>query len=58
MTAQPDMDHHDYSAHISAKKSCSREVLESDCIRAFLDDVGAGWYQDLCNKISAKLASL
>ncbi|UNC16598.1 ATP-binding protein (plasmid) [Acidiphilium multivorum] len=35
--AYPDHDHHNYAEHIAAKKSCSREVLEADCIRAFLD---------------------
>lgn len=54
-TAYPTMDHHEYSSHISLKKSCSREVLESDCIRAFLDDVGPLWYEDLCKKIQAQI---
>lgn len=49
----PDYDHHEYAQFIATKKSCSREVLESDCIRAFLDKVGSSWYGDLCRKISA-----
>ncbi|SCM71948.1 conserved hypothetical protein [uncultured Pleomorphomonas sp.] len=49
--AYPDYDHHDYSEYIACKKSCSREVLESDCIRAFLDEVGKAWYEGLCAKI-------
>ncbi|MES2158188.1 MAG: AAA family ATPase [Pseudomonadota bacterium] len=50
-TAYPEHDHHAYAGHIAGKKSCSREVLESDCIRAFLDEVGAEWAATLCNKI-------
>ena len=52
-TAYPDYDHHDYAEYVAGKKSCSREVLESDCIRAFLDEVGAAWYEGLCKKIKA-----
>lgn len=55
MTAYPEMDHHEYASHIAGKKSCSREVLESDCIRAFLDEVGPSWYQYLCKKIDAQI---
>lgn len=53
--AYPDFDHHDYAKYIAVKKSCSREVLESDCIRAFLDDIGAPWYEELCKKIKQSI---
>lgn len=51
-SADPDFDHHKYSEHISGKVMCSREVLETDCIRTFLDSVGPSWYETLCLKIS------
>lgn len=53
LTAYPEMNHHDYAAYIAEKKSCTREVLESDCIRAFLEQVGKDWYETLCRKIEA-----
>lgn len=55
MAAYPDADHHEYASHISEKKSCSREVLEADCIRAFLNDVGPDWYRPLCEAIAARI---
>ncbi|MXP64418.1 ATP-binding protein [Roseomonas sp. M0104] len=55
-TSFPDHDHHQYASHIAEKKSCSREVLESDCIRAFLDEVGATWYDSLCKKIRTAIS--
>lgn len=45
--ANPGIDHHNYSKHISEKRSCSREVLESDCIRAFLDGMPEEWSNEL-----------
>jgi predicted ATPase len=54
--AFPGHDHHDYAEFIANKQSCSREVLESDCIRAFLDEVGTNWYQGVCIKIKAAVS--
>jgi predicted ATPase len=51
LSAYPDIDHHDYFPKIAEKLSCSREVLETDCIRAFLDSAGPTWSQKLCENI-------
>ncbi|MGE4521926.1 MAG: ATP-dependent endonuclease, partial [Acetobacter sp.] len=51
LSAHPNMDHHEYFPKISEKISCSREVLETDCIRGFLDSVGPTWSQALCENI-------
>ncbi|MBC7104199.1 MAG: AAA family ATPase [Parvibaculum sp.] len=56
VAAEPDLDHHQYSQKCCAKVQASREVLETDCIRAFLDDRGADWSKDLCNSIRRSLA--
>lgn len=37
LTANPDTDHHHYAKIAAAKTGCQIEVLEADCIRAFLD---------------------
>lgn len=55
-SAYSDFDHHKYAGHIAEKKNCSREVLESDCIRAFLDSVGPDWYANLCSQIKAEVS--
>lgn len=55
-TAYPKVDHHDYASHIAKKKSCSREVLESDCIRAFLAHAGSDWAIELCAKIKGAIS--
>jgi len=53
----PELNHHEY-AEICAKYSqTSREVLETDCIRAFLDSVGSSWYDSLCVNIKEILHS-
>lgn len=49
--AHPAFDHHKIAEHIAGKKSCAREVLEADCIRAFLDERGAEWCLSLCEQI-------
>lgn len=53
LAANPNFDHHKYAETIADKKSCSREVLEADCIRAFLDGVGDGWTMKLCSQIAS-----
>lgn len=55
LAANPDMDHHHYAKHVAEKLSCSREVLEADCIRAFLDDKPADWASQLCADIGSSL---
>lgn len=52
LASNPDLDHHDYANYCCQRAQVSREVLESDCIRAFLDAVGAEWYSDLCKDIA------
>lgn len=53
----PDIDHHLYSEKCCEKAQVSREVLESDCIRAFLDCVGADWYLGVCADIANAIHS-
>jgi energy-coupling factor transporter ATP-binding protein EcfA2 len=50
-SAYPGFDHHKIAEHIAGKQNCSREVLEADCIRAFLDHEGEGWYESLCQQL-------
>ncbi len=52
-TSNPEIDHHEYSEKISEKANISKEVIEIDCIRAFLDDVGDQWFNDLCCDIKS-----
>lgn len=40
LAANPDMDHHEYAEKCCSKAQTSREVLETDCIRVFLDKRG------------------
>lgn len=47
LSGNPGFDHHKYADHIAAKCSVSREVLETDCIRAFLDSAGDEWPNQL-----------
>lgn len=49
--SDPDLDHHDFSKACCEKISFSREVIESDCIRTFLTEVGEKWFESLCKKI-------
>ncbi|MGR9257780.1 ATP-dependent nuclease [Rhizobium leguminosarum] len=51
LVANPNLDHHRYSLNSCDKAQVSREVLESDCIRSFLDDVGDVWFAELCSDI-------
>ena len=51
LAAKPDLDHHKYSEVCCGNAQTSREVLEADCIRAFLDEVGSEWFEDLCRDI-------
>jgi hypothetical protein len=55
LAAEPDLDHHKYAEKCCAKAQTSREVLETDCIREFLNDVGESWSAGLCNDIRSCL---
>lgn len=55
LAAHPDTDHHRYAELCCVKAQVSREVLESDCIRAFLDDKGNDWFSELCEDVRAAL---
>jgi hypothetical protein len=57
LAAHPSLDHHDYSKACCEKAQTSREVLETDCIRAFLDDVGEDWFLDLCTDIERAVSA-
>ncbi|MFO1147574.1 MAG: AAA family ATPase [Alsobacter sp.] len=51
IAANPMLDHHKYSEACCDAAQTSREVIEADCIRAFLDDVGPTWYVPLCEDV-------
>lgn len=51
LASNPDLDHHKYSDSCMSIAQTSQEVLESDCIRTFLDDCGGGWAAELCEQI-------
>lgn len=53
MAANPDLDHHKYAEVCCEKAQVSREVLESDCIRVFLNHQEPDWSRELCQLISA-----
>jgi len=57
LAADPTLDHHKYSECCCTKAQTSREVLETDCIRAFLNDVGDHWYAALCQDIQQAIHS-
>ncbi|MET4692136.1 ATP-dependent nuclease [Sinorhizobium fredii] len=57
LTANPDTDHHKYAELCCAKAQTSREVLETDCIRAFLDNKGSGWFAELCDDVKSAVAT-
>ncbi len=47
LTAHPETDHHKYSSEAAKIVGTSREVIESDCIRAFLQAQPDEWAEDL-----------
>lgn len=51
LMAHPETDHHDYSGLAAKLTGTSREVIEADCIRAFLQAQTEGWAEDLVNWI-------
>lgn len=51
VAATPDLDHHKFSDACMKVAQTSQEVLESDCIRTFLDGCEVNWASDLCEKI-------
>ncbi len=55
LVGNPEFDHHKYAEHIAGKKSCSREVLEADCIRAFIRSQKDDWADQLCNDIRERI---
>lgn len=55
LAMHPGLDHHKYAEVCCEKAQTSREVLETDCIRAFLDAKGPDWFQPMCAKISGLL---
>jgi predicted ATPase len=57
LTAHPSLDHHHYSKACCERAQTSREVLETDCIRAFLDDVGDDWFLDLCADLERAISA-
>jgi hypothetical protein len=56
IAGNPDVDHHKYAELCCAKAQTSREVLETDCIRTFLDDKGSEWFTELCSDLQSAIA--
>ena len=53
LAGNPELDHHEYAKVCCETAQTSQEVLEADCIREFLDDVGPEWYRVLCEDIKS-----
>jgi len=47
ITAHPESDHHKYAVAATKQLAVSREVIETDCIRAFLQAQSGNWADDL-----------
>ncbi|MBK8177051.1 MAG: hypothetical protein IPK66_17870 [Rhodospirillales bacterium] len=54
LTAHPETNHHDYSREAAKVTGSSREVLEADCIRAFLQAQPDDWGATLVERIEAE----
>ncbi|WP_026758988.1 hypothetical protein [Sediminimonas qiaohouensis] len=54
LAAHPETDHHKYAAEAAKVTGTSREVIEADCIRAFLQAQPDGWADDLLAWIEAE----
>jgi hypothetical protein len=55
LAAYPETDHHTYSTIAAEKSASSREVIEADCIRAFLDAQPVDWADQLVSLIKERL---
>ncbi len=53
ITANPNLDHHEYSSVVSESTGCTREVIEADCIRAFISAQPSVWAEDLMKAIES-----
>lgn len=51
--AYPETNHHEYAAVVSKATGTSREVIEADSIRAFMEEQLPEWADDLLGKIEA-----
>lgn len=58
LNANPNLDHHEYAEKCCEKAMVSREVLESDCIRDYLDNQDSALAETLCNKIARLCRSI
>lgn len=54
LAAHPDTDHHKYSTQAAKVTGTSREVIEADCIRAFLTAQPKGWEGDLIDWLAGE----
>lgn len=52
----PETDHHDYSTIAAQKSASSREVIEADCIRRFLDAQPGDWASELVKEIKDRMS--
>jgi hypothetical protein len=57
LAAYPDTDHHQYSTIAAKKSASSREVIEADCIRRFLDAQAAEWADALVEAIKVRISN-
>lgn len=56
LAAYPDTDHHKYSTIAAKQSSSSREVIEADCIRRFLDAQSSDWSSKLVQDIKDRIS--
>jgi len=57
LASNPDIDHHKYAETCSERAQTSREVLETDCIRIYLDNKGDAWAAELCEAVKMAIFS-
>lgn len=52
IASHPETDHHKYSSEVAAQTGASREVIESDCIRAFINAQPDDWAGTLLDQVA------
>ncbi|MEO1641362.1 MAG: hypothetical protein AAFU41_19175 [Pseudomonadota bacterium] len=53
LIALPELDHHEYSSVVSKSTGSSREVIEADAIRAYMEVQDANWASGLLETLEA-----
>jgi len=58
LAGHPSADHHEYSKIIQDDTAHSKDLIEADCIRAFLHSQGSHWAESLLNEIGCQVTHL